>query len=68
MKRATYERVRAVLFAAGCALLAIANWPLITLVNRIEPFVFGLPFFVFVMLALNLLVALLLFLAYRATD
>ena len=57
-----------VLFASGCVLLAVALWPLIVLINRIEPFVFGLPFFVFVMLVLNLLVALLLFVAYRETN
>ncbi len=57
-----------VLFASGCVLLAIANWPLLILSNRIEPFIFGLPFFVFVMLALNLLVGLLLFVAYHVTG
>ena len=57
-----------VLLASGCTILAIANWPVLTLVNRIEPFVLGLPFFVFVMLALNLLVVLLLYVAYRKWD
>jgi len=57
-----------VLFATGCALLALANWPLLTLSNRVEPFVLGLPFFVFVMLALNLLVGLLLFVAYQVAG
>src|SRR5207249_7735366 len=57
-----------VLFATGCALLALANWPLLTLSNRVEPFVLGLPFFVFVMLALNLLVGLLLFVAYQVAT
>ncbi len=56
------------LFAAGCVLLALANWPLLTLSNRIEPFILGLPFFVFVMLALNLLVGVLLFVAYQVTG
>ncbi len=62
MKKSQKNRL---LFAAGCFLLAIANWPLITLINRIEPFVMGLPFFVFVMVALNMLVVLLLFVAYH---
>ena len=61
----TNSRKNRILFAAGCLLLAIANWPLITLINRIEPFVTGLPFFVFVMLALNMLVVPLLFVAYH---
>jgi hypothetical protein len=41
---------------------------LLTLFNRIEPFVFGLPFFVFAMLALDLLVVLLLLVAYQVTG
>ncbi len=65
MKKVVANRV---LFASGCVLLAVVNWPLITLVNRIEPFIWGLPFFVFVTLVLNLLVALLLFVSYRVTG
>jgi hypothetical protein len=57
-----------VLFACGCVLVAIANWPLLILVNRIDPFVVGLPFFIFVMLVLNLSVGLLLFVAYRVSN
>jgi hypothetical protein len=56
------------LLACGLSLLAIANWPLMVLVNRIYPFVLGMPFFVFVMFALNMSVALLLLLAYLATN
>jgi len=65
MKRQLRDRT---LFLCGCSLVAVANWPLLTFVNRIEPFVLGLPFFVFVMLALNLFVFLLLLLAYQVTD
>jgi hypothetical protein len=65
MKKAVTNRV---LFACGCALVAIANWPLINLINRVEPFVLGLPFFIFVMLVLHILVVLLLFVAYKITD
>jgi SSS family solute:Na+ symporter len=56
------------LCAAGVALLALANWPLLTVFNRIEPFVLGLPFFVFAMLAINLLVGVFLFAAYQVTG
>jgi hypothetical protein len=56
---------RRLLIIVGSMLLALANWPLIVLVNRPEPFVFGLPPFVFAMFLLNLFVALLLFVAYR---
>jgi solute:Na+ symporter, SSS family len=59
-----------ILFACGCVLLAIANWPLLKLANRIDPFVLGMPFFIFVMFAVNVSVGLLLFVAYlmRAGD
>src|SRR5438552_14794416 len=53
--------------ACGITLVALANWPLLILFNRIYPFVLGLPFFIFAMLVLNLSVGLLLFAAYRAT-
>jgi hypothetical protein len=66
MKKKTF--MNRVLVVSGCALVAIANWPLITFVNRIEPFIFGLPFFIFVMLVLNILVVLLLFVAYQLAD
>lgn len=56
------------LVGAGLTLLAIASWPVIVLVNRVEPFIMGLPPFVFTMLVLNLLVALLLFIAWRVMD
>jgi len=56
------------LVGAALILLAIANWPVIALVNRVEPFVMGLPPFVFTMLVLNILVALLLFIAWRVAD
>jgi hypothetical protein len=65
MKKTVTNRI---LFACGCALVAIANWPLINLINRVEPFVLGLPFFIFVMLVLHILVVLLLFVAYKITD
>jgi hypothetical protein len=57
-----------ILFACGYLLFAAANWPLLILVNRIEPFIFGLPTFVFAMFALNFLVAILLLIAYRMTE
>ena len=65
MKKTVANRV---LFACGCALVAIAHWPLINLINRVEPFVLGLPFFIFVMLVLHILVVLLLFVAYKVTN
>ena len=65
MKKTVTKRM---LFACGCALVALANWPLINLINRVEPFVLGLPFFIFVMLVIHVLVVLLLFVAYKTTD
>jgi hypothetical protein len=56
------------LIAAAVALVAIANWPAIILINRVWPFVLGLPLFVFAALLLNILVSLLLVIAYRVTD
>jgi SSS family solute:Na+ symporter len=56
------------LIVLGCVLVALANWPMLILANRIYPFVLGLPFFVFTMLAINISVAALLLIAYRATD
>ena len=56
------------LFAAGCLLLASANWPLLTFINRAGPPILGLPPFVFAMFVLNLLVAALLAIAYRILD
>ena len=60
-------RIR-ILVGIGVALLAVANWPVLILVNRVRPFIMGLPPFIFTMLVLNLLVALLLFIAYRVID
>ncbi len=57
-----------IVFAAGCILLAFALWPLIALVNHAEPFVFGLPPFVFTMFLLNILVAALLAFAYWKAE
>jgi Na+/proline symporter len=62
------RNTKRILFACGFVLVAIANWPVLTLLNRIYPFVMGLPFFIFVMLALNISVGLLLFVAYQVTD
>jgi len=53
-----------IVFATGCILLAFALWPAIALVNDVEPFIFGLPPFVFMMFLLNILVAALLAFAY----
>ena len=60
--------IHGVLFGCGCTLVALAVWPLVTLVNRVQPFIFGLPPFVFSMLVLNLLVALLLFIACKLAS
>ncbi|MFN0168826.1 MAG: hypothetical protein ACKV22_20565 [Bryobacteraceae bacterium] len=53
-----------VIFLAGALLIAGSQWPLLIIPNRIEPMVFGLPFFIFWMLALNLMVFALLAFAY----
>jgi hypothetical protein len=57
-----------ILFATGCLLVLAGIWPVLPLVNRIYPFVLGLPFFVFYMLMLNLAVAIFLFIAFRTTK
>ena len=49
---------------AGLLLLAGTQWPILIIPNRIEPVILGLPFFVFWMLSLNLLVFALLVFAY----
>jgi len=62
------RNTKRILFACGFGLVAIANWPVLVMVNRIYPFILGLPFFIFVMLVLNISVGLLLFVAYQVTD
>lgn len=49
-------------------MLAVANWPAITLVNRTQPLILGLPPFVVTMFSLNILVAILLAIAYYKLD
>jgi hypothetical protein len=50
---------------AAILLLLAGLWPVVAFVNRIEPFVLGLPFYVFWMVMLDLMVAILLAIAYR---
>ena len=56
------------LFITGGVLLACGNWPIVILVNRLHPTVFGLPPFVWSMFLLNVTVAALLVIAYRKVD
>jgi hypothetical protein len=57
-----------IFFAIGCLLVVAAIWPVLLLVNRIHPFVLGLPFFLFYMLMLNVAVGVLLVIAFRKLD
>jgi hypothetical protein len=43
-------------------------WPVVQLVNRIYPFILGLPLFVFCMLLLNLVVTVFLVIAFRILE
>ena len=47
-------------FAAGIAILLFALWPTVTLFNRAEPFILGLPPFVFFSLVVFVAVPILL--------
>jgi hypothetical protein len=51
--------------AAAIALLLAGLWPFIAVVNRIQPMILGLPFLLFWLSLLNVLVAALLAVAYR---
>lgn len=62
--RGIFSPSRLIVFAAIVLLLA-GLWPVIAVVNRIEPTVFGLPFLLFWLSLLNVLVAALLAIAYR---
>jgi hypothetical protein len=49
-------------------LFALSLWPAVAFANRIEPFVLGLPFYLFWMVSLDLSVAVLLAIAYYWLD
>ena len=38
------KRARVIFFLIGCAIAVAGNWPVLPLVNRIEPIVLGFPF------------------------
>lgn len=54
--------------ALAVALFALALWPAVAFANRIEPFVFGLPFYLFWMVMLDVAVAVLLTIALYVLD
>lgn len=56
------------MFITGCVLLACGNWPVVILVNRLHPTILGLPPFVWSMFLLNVVVAILLVVAYRKLE
>lgn len=56
------------LWLIGCLLVLAGIWPTLQFVNRIYPFIFGLPLFVFYMVLLNFLVAAYLLLAFRLLE
>ncbi len=57
-----------VLGLIGGLLVLAGIWPTLQFVNRICPFIFGLPLFVFYMVLLNFLVAAFLLLAFRILE
>lgn len=61
----TRKKKRVAFFLVGCLIVAAGNWPILPLVNRIEPLIFGLPFlFIYVALFIPA-VMLFLYVAYR---
>ncbi|HYZ84527.1 MAG TPA: hypothetical protein VE621_08995 [Bryobacteraceae bacterium] len=65
MSKANRTRVVAALAAL---LFTLSLWPAVAFANRIEPFVLGLPFYLFWMVSLDLGVAALLAVAYYWLD
>jgi len=49
-------------------LFALSLWPAVAFANRIEPFILGLPFYLFWMVSLDVGVAVLLAVAYYWLD
>jgi hypothetical protein len=54
--------------ALATLLFTLSLWPAVAFANRIEPFVLGLPFYLFWMVSLDLGVAALLAVAYYWLD
>lgn len=52
----------------GVLLVLAGIWPTLQFVNRIYPFILGLPLFVFYMVLLNFLVTGFLLLAFRVLE
>jgi len=59
---------RRIFFFFGVLLVLASIWPVLPVVNRIYPFVLGLPFFPFYMLMLNLCVLVFLAIAFRNLE
>ncbi|MGH9627040.1 MAG: DUF3311 domain-containing protein [Bryobacteraceae bacterium] len=57
-----------IIVVLAVVLFGLSIWPFVPLVNRIEPFILGLPFYLFWMVLLDVLVAALLAVAYRLLD
>ncbi len=68
MTKSRSDNVNRLLFFSALLLVMAGIWPVIGLFNRIEPFIFGLPTFLFYMLSLNVIVAIYLAIAYRLTK
>jgi len=56
------------LWLTGMLLVLSGIWPILHLVNRIDPVILGLPLFVFYMLLLNFAVAGFLLIAFRMLE
>ena len=59
------KRARVIFFLIGCAIAVAGNWPVLPLVNRIEPIVLGFPFLFIYVGAFIPLVMIFLYAAYR---
>lgn len=59
------KRARLIFFLIGCLIVLAGNWPMLSLANRIEPLLFGLPFLFIYVAAFIPVVTLFLYVAYR---
>lgn len=62
------KKARRILWLTGGLLVVSGLWPVLPLVNRIYPFILGLPLFVFYMLFLNFAVTMFLIIAFRILE
>jgi hypothetical protein len=59
------KRARGIFFLLGCAIVAAGNWPVLSLFNRAEPLVLGVPLLFVYVAAFIPLVMGFLYIGYR---